>query len=298
MGKLFKWTLKGLCQCIDGRINNDFDFIIIVKGGTGIGKTTLAYKIVKRLKAPKQKFKPKRDLIYGREQVIKALSFYKKGVLVADELINVAYGRDFYIENQKKLIKGLNMYRDSQNVFIGCVPLFNDLDIQFQRICKLRLTIVRRGFALIQKPISSIFTRDPWDMKNNMKIESKWVAGKSKPKYAKLSTVVGYVTFNDLPKRQRELLKEIKRTKRSKVYNEDDELARINDPNTIFYNNLKKMLENKEINDMDELNKIVKVSNRKRTIVLNRLNQLFKDEDKPSVTNWFKPKPKEWKRRI
>jgi len=109
-------------------------------------------------------------------------------------MINVTYNRDFYVEDQKLLLKGLNMYRDSCNVFVGCIPRFIDLDVQLQRMCKIRITVVRRGIALIQTRRKAIYSTDPWDIRMNQKIEDKWsMKGTKNPRYSQLTTVRGII---------------------------------------------------------------------------------------------------------
>ena len=58
------------------------------------------------------------------------------GDLVSELVIHL------YENEQKTLLKALNMYRDSCNVFIGCIPKFVELDKQIQRLCKIRITIL------------------------------------------------------------------------------------------------------------------------------------------------------------
>lgn len=213
MGKYIVWSLKDLCEVIQQMIDNKFDCNIIIDGKRGLGKSTLGSKIFYRLG-----FTPWKDIVYSREDVIKAFATKHKGRIFADEMINVSYGRDFWDSDQKTLIKIMNMYRDSCNVFIGCVPVFAQLDKHFQSLIKIRLTVISRGVALIQRQLSSIYTNDPWDIKNNQKLESKWLARKgSKPTYSQLSTFIGVLKFSDLTPNQREEIDKVKAEKRSKV---------------------------------------------------------------------------------
>ena len=97
-----------MCDVIEGWIGNKFDGIIFIEGKRGLGKSTLAYKIATRLKTPIA-FSPKRDIVYSRDDTLKHLATKKGGVIFSDEMINVAYNRDFYNEEQKVLLKALNM---------------------------------------------------------------------------------------------------------------------------------------------------------------------------------------------
>ena len=274
--RILKWTIKDLVtECIDPMLENKFDCNLFLEGNTGIGKSVLGWKIATRANSP---FYPKKDLIYSRDELIKGVSTKRRGINFADELVNVAYKRDFYEYGQKQLVKALNMYRDSENLFIGCIPRFVDLDVDMQGLCKIRITVIRRGFAILQKQISSIYTKDPWDIRNNQKIESKWVLSRSKkPRFIQLTTVFGYLKFGDLSRAAKELYEGLKKEKRNRIYQEDEDLAKLQDPETVFYRNLfdrvvKKQLTPKMLLEMSL------VTNRKYSVVRARLNALLKDK--------------------
>ena len=222
---LVQWTLKNVKFALEGAQNNEFDNIVMIEGNRGVGKSTLAYKLSKKLKI-KSPFKPRRDIVYSREDVIRALANSRHGIIFADEMINVTYKRDFFEADQKKLIKALNMYRDSCNTFICCVPRFSSLDTDMQELCKLRFVVVSRGIAIIHMPLTTTFTKDKWDIYRNMKIESKWgKRGIAHPKYAQLTTAVGWLKFGDLPTKQKRIYKKLKSIKRNKIfqgYEEED----------------------------------------------------------------------------
>jgi signal recognition particle GTPase len=195
-----------------------YDCIIMIDGKRGVGKSTLGAKIAYRLG-----FNPERDIVYSREDVIKAYAKKKNGVIFADEFINVGYNRDFWDSDQKTLIKLMNMYRDSKNVFIGCVPIFAQLDRHFQSLVKIRLTVIERGIAIVQGQLrSSIYTSDPWDIKNNIKIESSWSLKNKNPQYQKLTTFRGFLYFEDLTQLQREEIEKIKQEKRNRLVQIDE----------------------------------------------------------------------------
>jgi hypothetical protein len=156
-------------------------------------------------------------------------------------MINVAYKRDFYQEGQKDLLKGFDMYRDSRNVFIGCIPQFIDLDVKIQKVCKLRLSVIRRGVALVQMQLPSIYSNDPWDIRNNQRIESKWaLKGTKNPRYGQLTTCRGILYFGDLTKKQREEYDAIKFEKRGHVFDKFQNEELMTDPEQIFMRNMKK----------------------------------------------------------
>lgn len=214
MSKLIRWALKDLVECINKMQNNKFDCIIFIDGSRGLGKSTLAFKICKNLDCG---FKPERDIVFKREEVLRALAEKKAGVIFGDEMINVAYNRDFYLQDQKDLLKALNMYRDRCNCFIGCVPNFANLDNQIRQLCKIRITIIRRGVALIHMKRKTINSPDVWDIKENIKNEQRYI-NRTKPKYGKITTVKGILKFGDLSPDDRERYEKIKEEKRNQVF--------------------------------------------------------------------------------
>jgi len=218
--KLKKITLKQLGELISKRVENHYDAIAFAEGARGNGKSTFIGKVCFRLKPPLKKFRMKRDIAFSREDVVKQLSKKEKGIVWADELVNVAYNRDFYESGQKVLLKALNMYRDSGNVFFGCIPRFVDLDAQLQRLCRMRIVIPKRGLAIIHEPVHSIYTKDPWDIKTNMKIEANWTLKNKKPQWHKLTTAKAYVRFGKFAPLTEEKYKRLKKEKRGRVMEE------------------------------------------------------------------------------
>jgi hypothetical protein len=276
MVKLLIWKIKDVSECINEMQDEKFDCIICVEGKRGLGKSTLSYKICSRVKSP---FNPYKDICYSRKQVIKSLATKIKGNIFADEMINVAFNRDFYEEDQKLLIKGLNMYRDSFNIFIFCVPFFTSLDTQLQRLVKLRLTIIRRGIALVQTPVSSIYSNDPWDIKNNQRIESSWnKKGIKKPRYGQLTTVRGFLKFGDLSKKSKELYEKIKHEKSNRIFEKEAQIVKETSPNAIFYKNLVERLKTKTITK-EMLREICIISGKKYRNVTIRINEILREKN-------------------
>ena len=137
-------------------------------------------------------------------------------------MINVTFNRDFYNEDQKNIIKMINMNRDHCNFFIACVPQFQSLDNQIKNLCKIKITVVRRGLCIIQTPNRTIYVRDKWDQATNEKIERQWLQkGITKPAYSKLTTFRGLMQFPKLHPSVEDKYKEIKDVNRNLIAKED-----------------------------------------------------------------------------
>lgn len=269
------WHIKDIAEVIIRRWKNDYDFILLIDGLTGVGKSTVSNKIAHRI----PKFKPERDQLYIREDVLKQISTRTNSVIWADELINVAHNRNFYEADQILLVKALNMYRDSHNLFIGCIPDFNACDPQLKTIAHMRITVLRRGVALIQTPNKSLYSRDPWDIKNNQKIESKWSErGISKPRYGKLTTARGYLKFNDVTKKQKELYLKIKHEKRNKILQERfNQEAGFETADQSFYKNLLEEVKTGTLTPV-MFAKICKINKKKYANVRAKINEMLRDD--------------------
>lgn len=234
--KLLVWSMKRIVDMIVATLLNKFDAQIYIEGKRGLGKSTLAYELAwltsirfKKLAKEipelegKYTFKPKRDLLYKRDKVIDFFEDWNR-IAIADEFINTAFNRDFYQEEQKTLIKIINMNRDHCNLFIGCVPQFQTLDTQIKNLCKMRITVVRRGMAVIQTPNQTIYIKDIWDSTTNEKIEREWLKkGLTKPRYTNISTVRGVVKFPDLSPSHRKKYEKVKIEERTILQRERED---------------------------------------------------------------------------
>lgn len=244
----FRWSVHGLCRLIERMLSNKFDCVIIIEGNRGSGKSTLGYKICNGMKEinpinpdgsstpMKMKFTPKKDILYKRSDIIDAFNQRWYSIFMGDELINVLFNRDFYSEDQKKLIKIVNMTRDHCNLFVACVPMFATLDNQFKNLCKIRISIVKRGVAIIQTQNRSIYSTDRWDSGTNEKIERKWIEeGSLNPKYSRLTTFRGILKFGDLSPLQRIEYEEIKKEQRNQIRQEEEAMEDASKPADRIY---------------------------------------------------------------
>jgi len=269
MPRLLRWDLKRLTETIVLMLLNKFDAIICLEGSRGIGKSTLAIVLARRTssvftrlkklnestvmyyweKVNKQIFptfeifikkllelkkenaysyRVKRDTIYTREKIIKFFDKWHR-IAVADELVMACFSRDFYTEEQKDLIKIINTNRDHANLLLGCVPSFNTLDIQIKGLTKIRISIIRRGLALIHTPNRSLYSRDRWDSQFNEKLEREWLKKKiRKPQYAKFTTIRGMIRFSDLPDSVKKVYEEVKKNERNIIAKEEFGLSEEN----------------------------------------------------------------------
>lgn len=234
-------------NAICDRLTNKFDVFMVIEGKRGLGKSTLGFRLMllvkremKKRKVKGYQFVPKYDILYSRQEVLRYFNKWQHSGL-ADEMINVTFNRDFYNEDQKDIIKMINMNRDHNNFFIACVPQFKVLDSQIKNLASMKLTVVRRGISIMHMPNKTVYSSDIWDERVNEKIEREWLkAGVSNPKYSRLTTFRGFLRFPKLTPKQEEIYQRIKDEKRNIIAQGKDLVDDIDekDPFNIIYNAL------------------------------------------------------------
>ena len=213
------WTLKELTTCIRERQLNKYDANIGVSGKRGDGKSTLLFKIFNSFK--KDGFNQEKHQEYSRDKIINLLATQTFSYCWDDEAINSGYKRDFQHRGQKEMIKIITNYRDNFNIIGSAIPFFYSLDRDLRELIFIHIHIIERGVAIILMPLeASIHTTDPWDTKNNIKIEQQENARLIKNpnvkfRYNRFTTFAGFLYFGIMtPKQEKKYLK-IKKKKRA-----------------------------------------------------------------------------------
>lgn len=268
------WKVSELTNAMKQMQDNKFDCIIALCGRRGIGKSTLGVKLAKQF----NEFRIKKDVAFSREDVTQQLAKKIKGVILGDEIINVMHNREFFNQEQIKLIKMLNMYRDSCNIFIVCVPSFRDLDKQFRNLCKIRIDVIRRGIGIVHFPMNTQFGSDSWDMERNQKIEEMWSLNKKyKPKYHLLTTYRGIVMFGDISEKSRELYERVKQEKRNVLVKSEMDVSSEKTKTDKLYETLLLKLSDKSL-DKRYLNDLSNILGIKYNNLIRGLNLKMKEK--------------------
>lgn len=288
------WTIKELSDETKKRIENRNDSIILISGRTGSGKSNMAVKFFNHFKD----FKLKDCLTYDRAELINKIQNLKNSYIFADELIKNLNRRKFYDTEQIELIQNLAMYRSSQNIFVGCVPIFWSLDSALLQLVSCHIHIIKRGVGAVFFPLEGrLFHSDIWYVRQSQKLEDDFdKIQKKKPSakinWSKYPTFAGFVFFKALTSKQEKYYEKLKDEKRRLLNNPIDEKTKGN-----FYERILKVVKEGNLSE-SELLKICIYEDRKLSSVRIRINQILKDsgdiktlkdylksEDKSSMTS-------------
>lgn len=279
------WTIKDIANILSNRQNNEFDGNFVVTGDRGNGKSTLISKIFYRF----PNFRPWKHQVYTREGIIKILKTLTRSPCFDDEAINSGYKRDFQSKAQQELIKIITAFRDNYNIYASAIPNFFSLDKDLRDLVFLHLHVVERGLAVVHTPIRSLlYSQDKWDTKNNAKIEQSWTKKikkdpNFKPKYNRLSTFRGFLYFNDMTKKQKEIYKEVKITKRKTAFTTEEESKEDS-----FYERIYKLLIDKKLTRSGLLQYSL-FEGKKYNTILSRLNNMLTDNGiEETASHFFK----------
>ena len=283
------WTIKELADETKIRIENRNDSIILISGRTGVGKSNFGVKFFNHFKD----FKLKDSLVYDRTELIQKIQNLKNGYVLADELIKNLNRRKFYDTEQIELIQNLAMYRSSQNIFLGCVPIFWSLDSALLQLVSCHIHIIKRGVGAVFFPLEGrLFYSDIWYVKSSQKLEDDFdKIQKKKPSakinWSKYPTFAGFVFFKALTPKQEEYYESLKDSKRRLLNNPTNEVMKGD-----FYERIIKTIKEGDLSE-SELLKICLYEDRKLSSVRIRINQLLKDSgDTKTLKDYLKPKEK------
>jgi len=213
-----EWSLKELAGTIKNTQRVDKDYIIIIDGGTGSGKSTIGIKLA-IVGCPW--FDLKKDIIFSRDELIEKISTARPGsFILVDEAINILFKRDFATKKQKFIIKLLDMCRDRNLCLILCVPNFWSMDKHIlEGRVKLRMHIARTGLCFMWRPIGNPFTPDRWCRKYNEKVCYNWDVY---PNAKRTKGFLGYLKFGDLAEKYKSVYLEIKAIKKAEVKRKEE----------------------------------------------------------------------------
>jgi hypothetical protein len=160
--------VKFFANYLEKRTQEDWDSLIIVESGAtkGTGKTTFSIQLCKAIcEKINYTYDIKKLMILdATEEKIRKLSIELiKGVPIhVDEAIFIAYKRDYNEDATKKFVKFINICRKYGHPIILNIPWFWDLDKDIRNLCDFRITVPKRGLALLRQKDINTDTEDLW----------------------------------------------------------------------------------------------------------------------------------------
>ena len=212
------WTTKKAANYIRAVQQSKGDFIIVITGFRGVGKSTLLSRFIEELGIELNEENFKKYFIYSRKELDKKLEdFTEKSPLCIDEGINLLFKREFQNRDQNIIIKKFNTYRDRFYVIFLLIPNFWDLDssIRNSTMIKWWIHCHKFGEGTIYQPEDNEWNPDPWNQKNNFLASRKGIRRWSLPNY------IANITWNELPEEVYDKYKKIKNEKRKESYEEN-----------------------------------------------------------------------------
>jgi hypothetical protein len=145
----------------------DFDVVAAATGPKGVGKSSLAIQISRKiLEFQDKKFEPERHVAYLYEDVINKINeLDEREPLIIDEAVNVAMSEDWNKIESKYLKKVFAKLRVRHLIVFLCIPEFSWLDKKYREgMVNFWLFVPTRGFFILFAP--KIFTakEDKWEL--------------------------------------------------------------------------------------------------------------------------------------
>jgi hypothetical protein len=145
----------------------DFDVLAAVTGPKGVGKSSLAIQISRKiLEFQDKKFEPERHVAYLYEDVVNKIDELEEHEpLIIDEAVNVMMSEDWNKIESKYLKKVFAKLRVRHLIVFLCIPEFSWLDKKYREgMVNFWLFVPTRGFFILFAP--KIFTakEDKWEL--------------------------------------------------------------------------------------------------------------------------------------
>jgi len=206
-----------LANIIRKRQRDDWDCVIAITGIEGVGKTTEAWDLSRKVD---RKFNLAKNFIFSpktQEAIKQIKALYQYGAVVMDEGIKMAYKLDWQSKAQRLLNKVYTLNRNENKVTIICIPNFLDLSKFFRdHRVYIWIHVYSRGKAVAFIRADNPYSSDIWQLdKNNrnfIKAGRKVLldADKRLEVFQKGTNFLMRLEFPDMPPKVKALYKELK----------------------------------------------------------------------------------------
>jgi len=151
----------------------------------------------------------------------------------------------------------------------------------------MKITVLRRGVAIIHMPNQTVYSPDIWDERVNEKIEREWIkGGVSKPRYSRLTTFKGFIYFSKLTEKQENIYQQIKDDKRNLIAKSKGIDSEEDKPKTPFEIVYAKFI-NKEVKNAVMLEGMMLAHNLKLDTTKEKIRRQLKKDNKKTYFNEY-----------
>jgi hypothetical protein len=162
-GRELRFSLDWLVRQISERLRSNRDYVVVIDGPKGEGKSTLAYHLAKRLS---EGFSFEQNYVFRysyKEIESKIYGLPRYSPIVIDEGLKIFYKLDWTSQIQNNLIKLFSTSRKHNKVVFLCLPYFSELRTSFrQNLVNMWIHVVERGEAVLFMPDANPFVTDKW----------------------------------------------------------------------------------------------------------------------------------------
>jgi GTPase SAR1 family protein len=211
------WSVEKLAQFCCARQVNDRDFTIVATGTKGAGKSTLMYKLAKRIgEINGAGFSLQKNILISSNAIELAKQIDeapKRSALVIDEAIGALYSEEWADKEQKGFHKYVNQLqrKDLQAIVLLCIPSIWDLRGPYLRgvvDCWIHLIAPGTGAIMIRSPapVQDCFFRyeliELWKRvaksENRMRAVAQYDTDFQRQVYSKMPTFKSFIEFDAL----------------------------------------------------------------------------------------------------
>jgi len=205
--------LDEFAKIVNKHLKSDRDVFVCITGFTGEGKSTFAIELAQaHAKIRKKTYSLNKQMTWDREELLQMIDGENKlkqyDEVIHDELFLAGYNRKWQDAEQIEFIQTLNTYRDRHLLFIGCIPVFKQLDPAVRTRVRFWVHIFKRGIAVIRLQEPNSCTDDVWNLRDEATLERT----KQLLKYSRNSPMVCY--YDDLDDDTKKEYLELRNTKR------------------------------------------------------------------------------------
>lgn len=150
----------------------DFDAVLVVSGREGVGKSTLAIEIARLVQeAYGRKFNYDSNMAYNANEAIEKMkNLQQYDVLLLDEGMRLAWRRQWFNTEQRKLARLFSQIRSRNLCLIFSIPDFMHIDTYYREHRVLYwLHVIDRGYAVLFAPDTTAGARDRWGIEQAQK---------------------------------------------------------------------------------------------------------------------------------